>query len=225
MASARIIRQNFFKSPEIADDFTIEERYFLIGLSCAADDWGRFWLNSKSIQSEIFPTDEDIDIEWIKDILNKFVEKEILCMYEVNGRDYAHFPKWFVKGWYLKQKIDHPRDYGVPDCPICQTEAKKRENSRPIKDNGTQSNTAKPKVGQLNLKEINAQLASIEYSKTMREKYPFITTIIYKERLDEYLNWTDRNNAFDCDHEREFEKLLLGENSRRENENKTNGDD
>ena len=50
-----------------------------------------------------------------------------------DGTKYGHFPKWFKKGWYLKQKIDHPREFQSPDCPICQTEKKKRETSRRIK--------------------------------------------------------------------------------------------
>ena len=46
--------QNFIKDPIIAGEFDIKERYFLIGLACIADDFGRIWYNEKAISSSVF---------------------------------------------------------------------------------------------------------------------------------------------------------------------------
>ena len=143
MAFTRVIRQNFFIDPEILAEYNIKERYFIIGLVCNADDYGRFWYNSKLIQTQIFPTDEEISSDWVDQTLKKLLNGGILCFYEVSGKQYVHFPLWFEKGWYLKQRIDHPREFVLPDCPICLIEAKtrnKREISRTIKDKSSQSN-------------------------------------------------------------------------------------
>ena len=132
MAYARIIRQNFFNTPEIAK-YTIDERYFLIGLACASDDYGRFWYEASNIKSTVFPTDQKITTKWINKCLKKFHEDFLICVYEVDNVLYAHFPQWFSRGWFLKQRLDHPREFESPDCPICQTEDKKREISRTSK--------------------------------------------------------------------------------------------
>ena len=76
MAHARLIRQNFYTDPLIAEKYTIEERYFLIGLACHADDFGRFWYNEASIRATIFPTDESITKDWIKSCLKKFKDED-----------------------------------------------------------------------------------------------------------------------------------------------------
>ena len=149
MAFTRVIRENFFINPEVLAEYNIKERYFIIGLVCNADDYGRFWYNSKLIQTQIFPTDEEISFDWVDQALKKLVNDGILCFYEVSGKQYVHFPLWFEIGWYLKQRIDHPREHVLPDCPICLTEAKtrnKREISRAIKDKSNKSNKNKNNI-------------------------------------------------------------------------------
>ena len=143
MAFTRVIRMNFFNDPVISAGYNIQERYFIIGLVCNADDYGRFWYSSKLIQSQIFPLDEEISPDWADQTLKKLVDDNILCNYEVLDQQYAHFPLWFKKGWCLKQRMDHPREFGFPDCPTCLTEEKainKREVSRTIKDKSNKSN-------------------------------------------------------------------------------------
>ena len=135
MANARVIRQNFFNHPVVAQNCAIQERYLLIGLACVADDYGRFWLNHLNIKSTIFPTDKNISEEWIKEVIEKFISDEILCEYEKKGIAYAHFPKWFDKGWFLKQRLDHPKEYGVPDCSIHRMQVKKKEKTRNFSGN------------------------------------------------------------------------------------------
>ncbi len=136
MAYSRMIQSNFFDSPELSK-YTEKEKYFLIGLVCFADDFGKFWLNVNRLKANIFSGKTKATANWITDTLQKFIDDSVLCKYVDNKIEYCHFPNWFVKGWFLKQRIDHPRDSINPDCPICQTERiarKKRENSRTSKE-------------------------------------------------------------------------------------------
>lgn len=212
MAHARIIRQNFFNDPLIAEKYSVDERYLLIGLACVADDFGRFWYNPANIRSGIFPTDDNITSEWVAECLEKFTNDFILCKYDIENILYAHFPKWFDKGWYLKQRVDHPREYQSPDCPICETERKKREISRSIKYNSVKKKKNKYKESKDNIIKDNIieQLTSHVYSNKMLHKYPLVTKIKYKQSLDTYLDWVVRNEAFEREHSREFEGRLAG---------------
>ena len=215
MANARLIRQNFFNDPLIAQKYNLKERYLLIGLACAADDFGRFWYNESNLKATIFPTDKNITLKWIGQCLNKLTNDLILCHYESDGIMYAHFPKWLDKGWFLKQRIDHPREYASPDCPICETEKKKRESSRAIKSNLIQQKENEHSITE---GEINEILTQHVYSNKMLKKYPSITKQDYKKALGVYIRWVERNDSFDSDHEREFEGRLMGLQEELENE-------
>ena len=215
MANARLIRQNFFNDPLIAQKYNLKERYLLIGLACAADDFGRFWYNESNLKATIFPTDKNITLKWIGQCLDKLTHDLILCHYESDGIMYAHFPKWLDKGWFLKQRIDHPREYASPDCPICETEKKKRESSRAIKSNLIQQKENEHSITE---GEINEILTQHVYSNKMLKKYPSITKQDYKKALGIYIRWVERNDSFDSDHEREFEGRLMGLQEELENE-------
>lgn len=208
MAHARIIRQTFYNDPLIADKYKLDERYLLIGLACVADDYGKFWYSPANIRSTIFPTDPDITIEWIEQCLQKFIDSRILCQYEADGILHGHFPKWFEKGWILKQKIDHPREFEHPDCPICMTETNKRESSRTIKANKKKSNSK-----EFSRKEVNVikLLTDFDFYANMEEKYPLILKDKYMELLNKYDRWVKQRDAYDRDHHREFEGQLMGE--------------
>ena len=87
--------------------------------------------------------------KWIEKTLNKLVLDGILCKYEDGDSLYAHFPKWFEKGWFLKQRIDHPREFQHPDCPLCNVESvsrKTHEISRTIQYNSDPSNIFRYKI-------------------------------------------------------------------------------
>ena len=142
MAFARIIRQNFHNHPEVATRYDIKEKYLLIGLACAADDFGKLWNSPENIKSVIFPTD-NVSISWIQETVQKLINNRVLCIYQFEDVEYIHFPKWFEDGWFLKQRIDHPREYQHPDCPTCNTEEKKWDElrtSRTIKSNAMYDN-------------------------------------------------------------------------------------
>ena len=143
MANARVIRRNFFNDPLVAGKFNIEQRYFLIGIACASDDYGRFWWNPSNLKSTIYPTDNK-QLKWIEKTLNLFISNDILCKYEVNGVQFGHFPHWFDKSFSLKQRLDHPKPEQLPDCGIHimneKNTRKKRESSQPNKININKTN-------------------------------------------------------------------------------------
>jgi hypothetical protein len=205
MANARIIRQNFFNNPMISN-FEPLERYLLIGLTCAADDYGRLWGNFENLKSTLFPTDKNIKSDWITKSINLFIKQEIICEYEVDGITYYHFPKWFDKGWFLKQKVDHPREYGSPDCPICQTELKKRESSRVIKYNRIKNKE--------NKENVIKRISSPTYYDEITNQYPQIDLQTYKHLLKGYIVKCQNSNV-DIS-EREFENILFIENTKKE---------
>ena len=209
MAHARIIRQTFYNDPLIADRYNIEERYLLIGLACYADDYGKFWNNLSNIHSVIFPTDDDLTQEWIGECLNRLESDNVLCMYEVDGTKYGHFPKWFKKGWFLKQKIDHPREFQHPDCPICLTEQTKRETSRAIKGNSIKRDISKKKERK---DKIIDRFKDPSFFKPLIDNYEAIDKKIYSKIMDRYINQLSPEDKNEIEHhERELEKLLLRE--------------
>ena len=137
MANTRIIRKEFFNDAIIAGQFKIKERYFLIGMACNADDFGRFWWDPRNIKATIFPTD-NISTSYIDKMLDKLhKDYNWLCKYEHNGVVYGHFIHWFDAIFVLKQRIDRPRLDVCPDCethnPQLKYERKKRDNSLPNK--------------------------------------------------------------------------------------------
>ena len=143
MANARIIRKNFFTDPIIAGKLPIKERYCLLGLTCYADDYGRFWWDARVIKATIFPTDS-IRPGFINALLDKLDNQlGLVCKYEHNGQTYGHFVNWFVKGYALKQKLSHPRKGELHDCKIHKpgeyVSKKKPESSRRKEVNTNQS--------------------------------------------------------------------------------------
>ena len=191
MAFTRVIRQNFFIDPEILAEYNIKERYFIIGLVCNADDYGRFWYSSKLIQTQIFPTDEEISSDWVDQTLKKLVNGGILCFYEVSGKQYVHFPLWFEKGWCLKQRIDHPREFVLPDCPICLIEEKaknKREVSRAIKDKSNKSNKNKDTIFEERARKSNQMKLIKDSFNDLQEKFPEDNVELQFEKYSDYLS-------------------------------------
>jgi len=205
VANARVIRQNFFNNPLISI-FDPMERYLLIGLACAADDFGRLWGNYDNLKSTLFPIDKNITSDWISKSIDLFIKQKIICEYAVDEVTYYHFPKWFDKGWFLKQRVDHPREFGSPDCPICQTEVKKRESSRTIKDN---------RIKEKEIKEnVIKRISSSTYYDEIIYQYPLIDLQTYKLLLKGYIVKCQNSNIEVS--EREFENILFIENTNEE---------
>ena len=117
MANNRLIRKGFFTNPAVSK-LTVEERYLLIGLTCIANDWGKFWYQPMHIRSQVFSLDK-INPKKMTKMLKTIEDLGIICTYENNGELYAHFPEWREKGTTFFQRLDHPQpDVEIPHCPI-----------------------------------------------------------------------------------------------------------
>ena len=179
MAYKRMIHSNFFDTSDLIR-YNEKEKLFLIGLVCFADDFGKIWLDPRRLRADIFTGESRTSTTWIKNTVKKFIENGILCTYCLEGVRYCHFPNWFVKGWFLKQRIDNPRENIHPDCPTCQTEEiarRKREISR----------TRKEKI---NKEKINKENPLAENHKQLKNKNRqtigyYLNQFLIKDKNDE----------------------------------------
>jgi len=189
MANPRMIRSNFFNDPLITEKYEEDQRYLLIGLACAADDYGRFWWKSKNLKSIIYPLDSR-QPKWIEKNLELFYKDEILCKYQVKNITYGHFPLWFDKSFFLKQRLDHPKPVQLPDCKIHQMNEKNtrtlRETSHTSKPNVTESNGT-----QVSVSDNTTLTISDSLFKEMSVKYP--AKDITKDKLS-FLNYPYHQN-------------------------------
>lgn len=180
----------------------------------------------------MIPCEEKITKNWIKKTLNKLVLDGILCKYEDGDSLYAHFPKWFEKGWFLKQRIDHPREFQHPDCPLCNVESvsrKTHEISRTIQYNS--KDFKRFHLKEIEDKEIKPlqfidkirnELSSKFFTTEMFKKYHLIDSDKYKNLLEKRINLIKQNQFWDRNHKRDFEGDLLGENEYLEKQSKDN---
>lgn len=183
MANARVIRRNFFNDPLIAGQYKIEQRYLLLGLACASDDYGRFWWNPSNLKSIIYPVDNK-QPKWIEKNLICFCEDGIICKYEVNNIQYGHFPFWFDKSFCLKQRLDHPKPEQLPDCEHHRMNEKntriQQESSPPIK----------PKVMKPNKTEITLTKPNVNATDDSKDLFKKIIKYYPKEKI------RDENECF-----------------------------
>ena len=142
MANARMIRRNFFNDPIMADRYNESQRYLLIGLACASNDWGKFWWNGKNLKSIIYPLDSK-QPKWIENNLEMFANDGILCKYEVNKLIYGHFPLWFDKSFCLKQQLNHPKD---DEFPVCELHPYYENNTRTLRETSPANKTKLNKI-------------------------------------------------------------------------------
>ena len=112
------------------------------------------------------------------------------------------------KGWFLKQRLDHPREYASPDCPICETEKQKNEKLH----GQIKRKKINKKTEQIVTKEkINELLTDPQFTIQMMNKYPLITKVKYRRFIDIYSDWIFTIDHTIEDHKRGFEGRLMGE--------------
>lgn len=103
MPRKRVIDPEFWADEEIGQ-WSMEARLFYIGLWNFADDEGRLKAHPKLLKAQIFPYDDKINIEELKEK----VQKKILW-YHLNGQDYG-----FIKNFKKHQRIDRPSESKIP---------------------------------------------------------------------------------------------------------------
>ena len=171
MANARIIRRNFFSDPLIAAKYDIQQRFLLIGLACASDDFGRFYWNGNNLKANIYPLDNKQG-KWIENQLIIFQKDGLLCQYEAQDFTYGHFLLWFDKSFALKQQLNHPKPDRYPDCNIHKMNDKNtrtlRETSPPnktklIKSNKIEGNTIEDNKSKHSVSSIEIEQQNTEH--------------------------------------------------------------
>lgn len=89
MARIRTIKPGFFTSGDIVDLSPLA-RLFYIGLWCESDREGRLNWNTRTLKLRYLPADE-CDIEALA---SELIEREMLVIYEVDGKQYAEIPSF-----------------------------------------------------------------------------------------------------------------------------------
>jgi len=143
MARKRMIDPEFWSDEQVGK-WSYATRLFYIGLWNFADDKGKFKAPVKVLKAQIFPYDEDIDIEKVKKELGDRV-----VWYEIDGYKYGYLPN-FLK-W---QTINHPTPSKLPNPPTGLTEDSRNPNV------GVPRN-----LKEVNLKEVNIIQSNIIQSK------------------------------------------------------------
>lgn len=106
MPRRRIIDPEFWSDEEIGH-WSHSARLFYIGLWNFADDEGRFKANSMLLKSQIFPYDEKVNLDKLKEEIENKIQ-----WYEEKGLKYGH-----IKNFLKHQRIDRPSGSKLPIPP------------------------------------------------------------------------------------------------------------
>ena len=121
MARKRMIDPEFWSDEEIGQ-WSHSARLFYIALWNFSDDEGRFKAHDNLLKSEIFPYDDQVDIENLKKEINGKIQ-----WYEIEGLKYG-----FVRNFLKHQSLDRPKKSKLPPPPEEST-----TNRRLIDDSST----------------------------------------------------------------------------------------
>jgi hypothetical protein len=217
MANNRLIRPGFFVNPGVST-LSIKERYLLMGLTAVANDWGKLWFQPIHIRSQVFPTDE-INLNEMNTMLDNIVSKGFICVYQADEVKYAHFPSWRQQGSFLMQYLDKPRpDADIPDCPRQHDEKvllkKFSEVSSTIEGKGKETNTIEPNGRERTKEKEISEILNPPLVTAMAERYPEVDVSYYR---DKYILYYESREHKITDHRRNFEKWLLVESQKEEN--------
>jgi hypothetical protein len=118
MARIRSVKPQLRTSLTVAE-WPREVRYFWVLLWGYLDDEGRGVDDSRLINADCFPLDDDITRstvdEWLTMMMQPTDSDELtgpVCRYRSGGRRYLHAPDWKDH-----QKPQHPRESEIPPCP------------------------------------------------------------------------------------------------------------
>lgn len=111
MARYRILKPETFADEKLAE-VSVHHRYLFVGLWCFADDMGRKAYSPRRIQSEVFPTDEEITTKLIDKWLRDLARIDLIRTYTVDGKEYIWIPRFL-----RHQRIDRPSHSYLPPHP------------------------------------------------------------------------------------------------------------
>lgn len=116
MASGRIIHKTIHTSEQLAD-LEIGARYLYKAMIIHSDDKGRMKASPKFLKALVFPFDEVIRINTIKDWRDKISASGLILLYAADGQEYLVHPNW-EKWQPLRSDRVKPSD--CPDPTGCQ---------------------------------------------------------------------------------------------------------
>lgn len=111
MARIRTIKPGFFTSEDVAA-LSIRARLTWIGLWTYADDAGRGKANTRLIKAALWPLDDEVDLQAIRDDLDELDAAGRITLYQVDGVEYLE-----VTAWTVHQRIDRPGKLAIPPNP------------------------------------------------------------------------------------------------------------
>ena len=104
----RTFKPEFF-TDRVMRSLPRDVRLLYLGLWSFADDQGRMEYDPELIKAQLFPSDDDLDVE---EGLEALVRAGRLAQYEAGGRKYL-----FVKNFLKHQAINKPRKSELPPPP------------------------------------------------------------------------------------------------------------
>ena len=116
MARIRTIKPDAFKSDTLAGT-SFFARWLFAGLWTYCDDEGRGRGDTRLIKAELFALDDMVTPSSVELGIRELAQIGSVCLYQIDGRDYLHCPKWHVH-----QRISHPLPSKLPGCPKCSPE-------------------------------------------------------------------------------------------------------
>ncbi len=106
----RQINGDFWSDPDLIYELTREQRMFFIGVTQLAEDSGCLEYDLRSMKILLYPADNDITPDILKEWVEKLVKMEKLIAYEVEGKRYL-----FVKNFHKHQSL---KFMARPEVPL-----------------------------------------------------------------------------------------------------------
>lgn len=113
----RWIQPEFFKSEDVLA-LPRDTRLTFVGLWLYADDYGRERTNAALIKADVWPLDDDITPDIVVEHLVLIAERDMIRIYEVNGREYFQ-----LTGWDRWQPVQNPSRSNIPAPPSSASSA------------------------------------------------------------------------------------------------------
>jgi hypothetical protein len=115
----RQIKGNFWSDPDLVCELTRDQRMFFLGITQLAEDSGCLEYDPRSMKIILYPADNDITPNDLKEWIEKIIEMGKIVTYEVGGKKYL-----FIKNFHKHQSLKFPAPPEVPLPPWVQWQQK-----------------------------------------------------------------------------------------------------
>ncbi len=108
----RQIKGSFWSDPDLVCELTRDQRMFFLGITQLAEDSGCLECDPRSMKIILYPADNDITPDDLKEWIEKIIEMGKIVTYEVEGKKYL-----FIKNFHKHQSLKFPAPPEVPLPP------------------------------------------------------------------------------------------------------------